>query len=147
METAEDLKRLYGIKEAAQKHLEESFFKDSQYRPVVSMVRRGGEGTHDHGVLASTLGFYSIPNNHNHTFKLTDKTDTHGQWRGIPPHLLEYCKKGEDEYLFDKSMYRVGSHNFGVAHDLQDVDFSAEINVDLSHHFTPKEIEYFNKGR
>ncbi|MEK3658188.1 hypothetical protein NSQ29_01335 [Paenibacillus sp. FSL F4-0236] len=44
--------------------------------------------------------------------------------------------------------------NLGPTYAWEDsADFNAvyltlgEVNVDLSHHFTPKEIEYFNKGR
>lgn len=64
METVEDIKRLYEITKTVEKQLE-SHFKNSEYRPVIRMVRKGKEGVHDHGVLACALGMYGI-SNHDH---------------------------------------------------------------------------------
>lgn len=57
METAEDIKKLYELTKNVEKQLE-SHFENSEYRPVISMVRKGKEGSHDHGVLACALGMY-----------------------------------------------------------------------------------------
>ncbi|MEK5419363.1 hypothetical protein [Paenibacillus sp. FSL L8-0708] len=59
METAEDLKKLYEIIKAAEKQLE-FHFKDSEYRPSISMMRR--DGAYDHGRLAFALGMHSTRN-------------------------------------------------------------------------------------
>lgn len=64
METADDLKRLYELTKNVQKQLE-SHFENSEYRPVISMVRRGKEGSHDHGVLAYALGMFG-DSHHDH---------------------------------------------------------------------------------
>ncbi|MEK5417323.1 hypothetical protein BSK49_19130 [Paenibacillus odorifer] len=63
METAENLKKLYEITKVAEKQLE-SHFKDSEYRPIIIMMRR--DGAYDHGVLAFALGAHVV-SNHDHS--------------------------------------------------------------------------------